>query len=197
MENNQRTSITVEVPSEKEIASKREIAPISFGVAIILFLLPFCDLHCSGGGQKIASVSGLNLVTGKRIVPEGADNSGPWGNPGYGQTQRDRMPPNFWAILAFAGAITGLGFYLKKHPFEALVGTMAGGAGVMALIIMRILLKSNLSSMQVMVSFKFAYWLTILALIVAGGISFLRWKLEGFPTPEFNKPGSAPNPPSE
>ena len=191
MENNQRTSITVEVPSEKEIASKRGIAPISFGVAIFLFLLPFCDLHCSGGGQKIASVSGLNLVTGKRIVPEGA------GAPNYGEMQRDRMPPNFWAILAFIGAITGLGFYLKKHPFEALVGTMAGGAGAMALIIMRILMKSNLSSMQVIVSFKFAYWLTILALIVAGGISFLRWKLEGFPTPEFNKPNSVPNPPSE
>jgi hypothetical protein len=188
MENNQRTTITVQVPTEKEIASKREVAPISFGIALILFFFTFCDLQCTTG-QKITSVSGFNLVTGKKVKPP-VEDSGNYFNAD--PTQQGKVPPNIWAILAFLAAGTGLGVYLKKHPHEAFVGTIAGGVGAMSLFIMRIAFKSSVTAMQIVAVFKIWFWLCLLGLLLGGAISFLRWKLEGYPTPNKNAATAGP-----
>ena len=47
------------------IEKRRTFIPISFGLIIIMFFFTFCTFSC--GGQKIDSVSGINLVTGTRI----------------------------------------------------------------------------------------------------------------------------------
>jgi hypothetical protein len=176
MEDNQKTTISFEIPSEEAIASKRNIPTISFGAVILLFFLSFCDLQCSG--QKIASVSGFNLVTGKSF-------SAP--QPGGGLDSAQRLKPNFFAIMALGMAICGLVVYVNKLPNESFWGMAVGAGGAFSLLVMRTLLlaKINGQSMgMVSLHFKFPFWLAIMCFIAAGGLSFLRWKLSGYILPQ-------------
>jgi hypothetical protein len=47
-----QTTISVQVPSTENIASRRTLIPASFALAAIFFFFTFCDLKCSG--QKFA-----------------------------------------------------------------------------------------------------------------------------------------------
>ncbi len=173
MESNQRKTISFEVPTKEEIMAKRPLIPASFGVAILMFLLPFCDIQCTNG-QKIASMTGLQLVTGKTMNMQG----GP----------QNKIPANIWAILALAAAVGGLGVYLKKHPKEALIGTAGGAIAFVSLIILKLTAGASAADIKdapIEVDFKFAYWLALLAVGVGGAISFLRFRAEQDKTPEF------------
>lgn len=161
-----QTTINVQVPSASNIASRRPVIPVSFALAIICFFFTFCDINC--GGQKMGSLTGINLVTGTQMETPTM----------FGQkTKGQEVPASIWAIFAFGAAIIGLGAYLIKEKREALIGTGAGLVGAGSLIILQFGVKSAIekeSKGQVHADFQLAYWGALLALGVAGGISYLR-----------------------
>jgi len=176
MENSQKKTVSFEVPNKEAIAAKRPLIPASFGFAIFMFLFTFCDIQCTN--QKIGSITGLQLVTGTTIKTPG----GGLGDLGdLGNTAPD-VPANIWAIIALASAIGGLAIFLKKHPKEAIVGTAAGAAGFVSLIILRLTAgfdsSDALGDVPITVKFKFAFWMALLALGAAGAISYLRLGME-------------------
>ncbi|MBP7269168.1 MAG: hypothetical protein KBA16_06360 [Bacteroidia bacterium] len=162
-------TINIQVPSPDNIASRRPLIPASFALAIILFFFTFCDFKC--GGQKISSVTGINLVTGTELK----DHDMFTGR----ETIRKGIPANMWAILAFGAAIIGLGAYLIKAKREELIGTGTGAIGAGSLIILQFVIKSRIDKEakgQIDVDFQFPFWGALIALVVGGLISYLRMK---------------------
>lgn len=177
-DNAQRNTVTLQVPSRKEIAAKRAFIPLSFGTAIALFFFTFCDLRCTNG-QHLASVKGINLVTGTSIEKPGSNDS-IFGPAGTGEGEKHNIKPNFWAIVAFLSAFGGLFVFFKRHPKENFIGAAVGGVGAVSLLFLWFNLSSKSSQMaatQIMLIIRPAFWLAFLAFVVAGGISYLRYQL--------------------
>lgn len=107
---------------------KNIFSPVLFLIIILCFFLPFFDLTCQN--QKIASITGYELLTGTTISPSQLYNTA---------SQRESVNPEPFAfiaiIIAFAAFI--LGFFKKA----ALAVTALSFSGVVSLL----LLSSKLS----------------------------------------------------
>ncbi len=177
-------------PSENTLytlANNRGVIPVAFALIIILFFFSFCDFKCNS--VKVASLSGINLITGSQVKMEGG--AGMLDNTPFGSLNDNKMnqyddknqkvEPNMWAILAFLSAIGGVGVFYKKLKNEALLGTLAGAIGVISLLMLRSAIKRKVEQqgggmVQIEIDFLFGYWASVLAFLVAGGISYLRMK---------------------
>lgn len=180
----QHNTVSVELPNVNSLAKERRIPFASFGVIILLFFLPFLEIKCSSG-QSLVNATGMNLVFGKSIESPGGGIFGPTED-----TSSQKMKTNIWALLALLAAVGGLAVYAIAHKEEAKFGTVAGGVGFVALFLLMLTAKTavtkgaasgaegDMSAMaaQIKVVFKFAYWLALLLFIVAGGMSYLRWR---------------------
>lgn len=185
------------------IAKNRTFIPLAFALVIIFFFFSFCDFKCNS--MKVASLTGINLVTGTSIQagPGGMLGNNPFGSMNGGRKNQARdngqkVEPNIWAILALLSAMGGLIAFYKKIPKESLAGTAAGAVGFIALLILQSVIKSEVEKqgggmVQVEIEFLFGYWAALLAFLIAGGISYLRLKRERMvvPPPEV-EPGPPP-----
>lgn len=167
--------------SVETIRNRRTLAPVSFGVAIILFFFSFMDISCNG--QHLVSVSGMEMVIGKKIQEKDSNDlfGGAFSNELNSGGQD--IQPNSFAILALLAAMGGLGVFLMKHRLEAPLGLAAGVTGAWLLLILRwstlasldLQFGEEMGEMMVMdVKFTLAFWLCVLALVFAGLVSFLR-----------------------
>lgn len=170
------------------IAKNRTFIPLAFALVIIFFFFSFCDFKCNS--IRVASLSGINLVTGTHIQTTAGNMFGD--NPfdsmdsngrNKSQNKGQKVEPNIWAILAFLMAIGGLAAFYKKIKKESLVGVGAGAIGFISLLILRSAIKDEVGEqgggmVQVEIDFLFGYWASLLAFLVAGGISYLRLKKE-------------------
>lgn len=188
---NTTNSLTTPVkPAENTLdtlAKNRGVIPVAFALIIILFFFSFCDFKCNS--VKVASLSGINLVTGSHIKMEGGAgmlDSNPFGSLNENRLnqpddKKQKVEPNIWAILAFLSAIGGAVVFYKKLKNEAFLGTAAGVIGVISLLLLRSAIKRKVEQqgggmVQIEIDFLFAYWVSVLAFLVAGGISYLRMK---------------------
>lgn len=170
------------------LAGNRSVIPVAFALVTVLFFFGFCDFKCNS--MKVASLSGINLVTGTHVKMDagGMFNDNPFDsmNSNTKKLQGDKgekIEPNIWAILAFLSAIGGLAAFYKKIKKESLAGTAAGVTGFISLLILRIAIKNKVEEqgggmVQVEIDFLFAYWASMLAFLAGGGISYLRMKKE-------------------
>jgi hypothetical protein len=159
--------INIKVPSVENIASKRPLIPSFFALAIIFFFFTFCVFRC--GGQKIGSITGLNLVTGTELTNRDFITGR--------ETKGQEIPANIWAIFAFGASIIGFGAFMIKHKREALIGTSAGAIGIGSLIILQLVIKNAIDEEAkggIDTDFQFPYWGALIALAIAGIISYLR-----------------------
>jgi hypothetical protein len=90
------------------------------------------------------------------------------------------VEPSIWAIAALLSAVAGVAIFSKRRKMEALAGLASAIAGFISLIVLQIVIKSRLQTAQgdsmflIETDFQLGYWLSLLAFIIAGGISFLR-----------------------
>lgn len=167
------------------LAKKRSLIPIAFALIIIFFFFSFVDFKCNS--MKVASLSGINLVTGTRIKTD-SDNllndnnfNSLNDNSNLSEGGRQKVEPNFWAILALLMAIAGLAAFYKKIKQESLAGTAAGAIGFISLLVLRSAIRNKVGEqtggmVQVDIDFLFAYWASLLSFLAAGGLSYLRSK---------------------
>ncbi len=74
--------------------------------------------------------------------------------------------------------------FLIGNRLENLVGMIAGAAGAVSLLILKMTVQSAVQKETngfIQVDFTFGYWMAVLALLAAGVLCFLRWQ-------ELNKP---------
>jgi hypothetical protein len=162
-------TINIQIPSAENISSRRSLIPVFFAAVILLFFFNFFTVSC--GGQKVGSVTGINLVTGTEL--NGSDMFSD------SETRGEKVPPNAWAIIAFVSAIVGLVVFLIKEKREALIGTGAGAFGFASLLILQFAIKSAIERKTdgaLQTDFQFAYWAALIAMGIAGFISYLRMK---------------------
>ena len=160
-------TINIQVPSADNIASRRSLIPLLFAAVIIFFFFNFFTVSC--GGQKIGSVTGINLVTGTELKDRDMFSGR--------ETKGEKIPASAWAIIAFGAAIIGLGAFLIKEKREALIGTSAGAIGLGSLLILQFAIKSAIEKKAegaIQTDFQFAYWGALIAIGIAGFISYLR-----------------------
>jgi hypothetical protein len=161
-------TINIQVPSADNIASRRSLIPLLFAIAIIFFFFNFFTVSC--GGQKFESVKGINLVTGTQLKSQDMFSGG--------VTNGEKIPSSVWAVIAFGAAIIGLGAFLIKEKREAVIGTGTGAIGFGAMLILNFAVKNAIekkaAGAPIEVDFQFAYWGALIAMGIAGFISYLR-----------------------
>lgn len=167
------------------LAKKRPAIPIAFAIIIVLFFFGFCDFKCNS--VKVASLTGINMVTGTHLKsaagPDISSAFDPFGDRSVSENREDKVGPNVWAILALLSAIGGAYAFYKKIKNESLAGTAAGTIGFISLLLLRSAIKSKVTEqtggmVQIEIDFLFAYWASLLAFAAAGGLSYLRLKHE-------------------
>lgn len=176
-----------------KLAQYRSSIPVAFILVIIFFFFGFCSFKCNG--TKVASVKGINLVTGTHLKTDMGQmlHNNPFnpmneGSENPGNAKGQKVPASFWAIVAFLSAIAGFVVFYKKAKREALLGTLLGVLGFISLFILRLVIKSKVESqgggmIHIEAGFLFGYWASLLAFLVAGGISYLRLKQKEKVTP--------------
>ncbi len=145
------------------------ISSAKFGLIIVLFLMPFVNVSCSG--MVNIPLSGMDLATGKTIEMK---------EPFSGKVQRQKIDPEPLAAIALGCAVLGLlvGF-VKARPARLLNAAFGGGGAVLLL-----LLKNKIDS-EVMkegggiiaLNYEFAFWATLILFFVAAAMSMYFFSL--------------------
>ena len=98
----------------------RKLPPAAYLLALICFLLPFVEVSCNG--QKIVSLTGLQLLAGPQI----GDGSGMFAQ------RKHQAKPETSVVVAFVAGIAGLVLSVLKQRrtdiFAGVCGILAGGA---------------------------------------------------------------------
>lgn len=151
----------------------RRRSPYMFIVAGLCFFLPFITISCSG--QKIATLSGRQLVTGAEITIE---NPVAGLEEEFGTTTGEEAPseteetdPSIWAIVALAAAVLGIavGFVLKGRARS--IGSIAAALiGLVGLIGLRFDLEGDVEEAEglVVINYRIGYWLVALFFVLLG-----------------------------
>lgn len=95
---------------------RKHASPAVFGLAALMFLMPFGLVSCNG--RQVAQVSGVQLVTGTSI------------STGMGSQQIPAQPSVLVPLLAaVAAVVVGLSAYGWRHVLNAILGVV-GAAGL-------------------------------------------------------------------
>jgi hypothetical protein len=103
----------------------QKLSPAIFVLALICFFLPFVTFSCQG--QKVLSLSGIQLVTGTS-VPQPQMIGPP-------TSQKINAEP--LAVLAFLCGILGLGLSFLKGRTGAIVPAGTGGLAAVLLLVLK------------------------------------------------------------
>lgn len=166
----QNTENTQQPEIIKIIRKNRPLIPASFAAILILFLFSFCDFSC--GGQKLVSIKGIDFVMGKNIPTPSISGD---------KNNSQKLPPNPYAIIAVASALTGLVIFLIGNKKESILGMIVGTAGSLSLLVLHYIVTSKVETElqgQVQVDFQIAYWLSTLLFIVSAIFSYVRKDIE-------------------
>lgn len=137
----------------------RSVSPILFAGAILVFLLPFASVSCSG--EELMTVSGIQLVTGVTV-----ERSDFFGN----QREETVFDPEPLSIVALVAGVLGFGVaFLRMRP-RTIGTTVLGTTGVVALLLLYARATSEASSQAIpmAVNMELGYWLALLAF---GGVA--------------------------
>ena len=145
-------NVTLQEPSNRN-SKWKHISWISYLAIGLLFLLPFCDISCSG--RKIVSLTGSVLATGATITPAILGNE-------IGEAKD--MPANLYAILALTSII--LGFLLTIiYPNTNILSGLLGLASAGFLIALQVTINRKLDELQINLftaNFTVAYWIALI-----------------------------------
>lgn len=134
----------------------KHVSWVSYLVIGLLFLLPFCDINCSG--KKMISFTGIELVTGTTITPSITGNE---------FKQQTIIPANILAILAFVSIIIGL-IVSIVHPRTNILSCLLGMVCAITLVFLQLFINQQVTDTKLnlfSVSYLFPYWLALLGSI--------------------------------
>jgi glucan phosphoethanolaminetransferase (alkaline phosphatase superfamily) len=177
----------------------KKFSPGFYIVIIILFMLPFVNLSCSG--QTIMSITGFQLITGTDY-----SQSDMFGQNMMGQTNSEQIKEKReinsepMALFAFLAAVVGLilGFIRKK--IFALVCVIASALGTIFLILLKISMDGNaqlqMSGQNIIkLEYQPAYWLSVVLFILSAVVFWLMFSEKGVAVPVAQTPIDSPPPP--
>lgn len=157
----------------------KRFSPAVFGLAIICFFLPFTHISCSG--QRFATLTGIQLVTGTTIGDSETDsaqsNGYPFTRPGETiSTDRkdEKIDPEPLAIFALCSAIAGLCLSFVKDKNWTIAAAVAGGVGLIFLLLLKAKIDNDVLKEGegiVQVEYAFGFWLLLVLFLSAIGLN--------------------------
>jgi hypothetical protein len=173
-----------QIPVRRVTDETERRSPIVFAIAAICFILPFVSFSC--GGQRFATLSGLDLVRGAKVsVDESAlegfsdslnESFGATPDPSDASstdTQSEDTDPELWAIIALAAAVIGIAIGFTKNRLRTVGSLAAAAVGFLSLIVLRMVLSGEFDipkEAQSIVAFqyRFGYWIVIVLFLLLG-----------------------------
>ena len=134
-----------------------------FVLALISFFLPFVTFSCQG--QKVATFSGIQLMTGTTIQQPQM----------FGSPKEQKMGAEPLAVLAFLCGIAGLAVSFFKTRVSAIAPAIAGGAGLILILALKSKLDGDvLRQGQGVIQTDYAagYYLVLSLFIAAAALNF-------------------------
>jgi hypothetical protein len=191
---NQPTTITFQVPTRDQLAGQRTLIPVAFSLVILLFFFSFCNFKLVGAMAESEyqasekSVSGFDFITGTTLPTAGISNDLTSGLLGIKTDHAENLGKisfSIWPLITLASCIGGIFVFWKREKKEALLGMLLASAGILAQLMLMSAVKkyegridAGFVTLQTKMIFQFSYWLSLVSLLIAGGISFLRLKIE-------------------
>lgn len=148
----------------EKIEKIKKISPAIYGLAFICFFLPFSHLSCQG--EKIATFTGVQLVTGTTIE-----------SPEMFSKEREnrQVEPEPLAILAFLCTFGGAGLSLLiKGKRGTVVSAIIGGLGLISLLFLKAKIDNEVlreGEGVLQVEYGIGFWLALLLFITAIGFN--------------------------
>jgi hypothetical protein len=136
-----------------------KFSPAIFIIILICFFLPFINITCQG--EKVATLTGIQLVTGTTI-----EQPSMFGAKG----KTTKVEGELMALLAFISAIVGLILSFLKNRKISLATAIVGGLGLIFLLLLKNKLDNDmLREGQGMLQLEYStgFWLTLIFFILA------------------------------
>jgi len=131
----------------------KKLSPATFGIALICFLLPWVRISCQG--ERVASFSGIQLVTGTAIEEPQM----------FGPKKERKVNGEPLAILAFLTAIAGFGIGFLKGKKWRIGSAIASGVGIILLFMLKSKLNNDIlreSENVLQVDYGVGFYLTLI-----------------------------------
>jgi len=149
---------------------------LSFGTALIAFLLPFFLVKCQN--ETIMTIKGINTVTG--VAPDN-NLGGGMGDLFEGledemedaaeKAPKQKKKRSLWGILALLAAIAGLGLSFTDMDNKKMLQTICGVLGVVSLILLYIGAKGSMDKEAAQMGIKIVpgigFYLSFLGFLAA------------------------------
>jgi hypothetical protein len=183
--NNESNKVSFEIPNVRQLTKKRSTIQVMFGLVFLLFFFNFFTIKCND--TKLVSLSGMNLVTGTDIKDQLAGPLKDFGKMAKNvddQTKEtkkeDKIPPNFFAILALATIVIGAGILFIKNNVINLIATICAGIAFISLILLRVTFGDEFQDqanemISISIGINFAYWLALVILAATTYFSYVRY----------------------
>jgi len=183
----------------------KKLSPGFYVIIILLFLLPFVNLSCSG--QTIMSLTGFQLITGTEYSENemfGQNMMGQMNNERVCEKKEVNAEP--MALFAFLAAVVGLVFSFIRKKGTALVCVIVSVLGTLFLILLKVSIDGDAQlqmSGQSIIKLEYqpAYWLSIVFFILSAVVFWLMFsEKEGVAVaqaPPVQQPPTNPPPPAD
>jgi hypothetical protein len=139
--------------------SLQKISPAAFALALICFLLPWFNFSC--GGQHVATLTGLQLVTGTTMQQPGGM---------YGQSRRQEIAAEPLAIIALLLTVTGVASGFFGRTKGARVPGIVGLASIVMLFLLMSKIQTDVSNHGqgvILLEYGAGLWIALLSLATA------------------------------
>ena len=131
------------------------LSPAGFAGIVLLFAFPFVALTCEG--ERAASFTGVQLVTGTTV-----DQSN------LGRGQAEPVGGRLWARVALACAVFGAALGFVKTRLGARGPAAAGAAGAISLLLLRVSVNADVLRQgegMLRTRYALAFWLAMLLFV--------------------------------
>lgn len=140
----------------------KRLSPAIFGLALICFFLPWFNVSCQG--QKVATFSGIQVVTGTTVDEPQM----------FGSAEKRKIEGETLAIFAFLSALAGLALSFIKTK-KGTIGTMvAGGIGTVFLLLLKSKLDNDVlreGQGMLQLDYGVGFYMTLLLFLSAAGVN--------------------------
>lgn len=143
-------------------SNAKKLSPVVFVLALICFFLPFMTFSCQG--QRVLSLSGLQLVTGTSIDQPQM----------FGPAQSQKLNPEPLAILVFLCGIGGLILSLRKGHAATIASAATGGMATILLLALKSKIDGDALSKSggvIQVNYDIGYYAVVLLFLAAVGLN--------------------------
>jgi len=141
--------------------NKLKITPALFVLSLLLFLLPWVNVSCSG--QTVASISGIEMVTGTQVSAQSQ----------YGRSRSQKVETEPVAVILLLVTLAGLVGFAEIKNIK-IIEAILGGLGIILMIILQLKLNGDAGKAKFSLSWQFAYWLNLLVYIGITVISIIK-----------------------